>query len=167
MRRPPFDAASLSSLELAPAPIRPEWIVEGQPVARCRSWSDSSDGTTSALVWDCTAGRFRWYFGGDEIVHILEGEVVVSGEGTPERRLGPGDAALFRAGTWSTWHVPAYVRKHAICHDCLPAAIAVPYRAARRARRLFERLREAIAERSRPQLAIGRIPLALMALLVA
>uniref|UniRef100_UPI0013D5B5E5 cupin domain-containing protein n=1 Tax=Klebsiella aerogenes TaxID=548 RepID=UPI0013D5B5E5 len=106
MPKTAIKAASLDQIELDPAPIRPEWILEGHPMARCRHWSDSSDGTTSAMVWDCTAGRFRWYFGGDEIVHIIEGEVIVRGDDTPERTLRPGDAALFRAGTWATWHVP-------------------------------------------------------------
>ncbi|WP_439574370.1 cupin domain-containing protein [Phreatobacter sp.] len=167
MSRAPFDAASLASLDLDPAPIRPEWIMEGQPVARCRHWSGSSDGTTSAMVWDCTAGRFRWFFGGDEIVHIIEGEVIVSGEGTATRRLGPGDAALFRAGTWSTWHVPHYVRKHAICRDSLPAAITLPLRATRRAARILSRIREALASRATLHLPAGRLPLALAVLLAA
>ncbi|MFN3854502.1 MAG: cupin domain-containing protein [Phreatobacter sp.] len=167
MRRPPFDAASLASLDLDPAPIRPEWILDGRPMARCRHWSDSSDGTTSAMVWDCTAGRFRWYFGGDEIVHILEGEVIVTGDDGSHRTLRPGDAALFRAGAWSTWHVPHYVRKHAICHDSLPVAIALPLRATRRVGRLFLRLREAVASRLAPHLAAGRAPLALLIFLGA
>lgn len=167
MRRPPFDAASLASLDLDPAPIRPEWILDGRPLARCRHWSDSSDGTTSAMVWDCTAGRFRWYFGGDEIVHIIEGEVIVTGDDGSHRTLRPGDAALFRAGTWSTWHVPHYVRKHAICHDSLPVAIALPLRATRRAGRLFLRLRETVARRLAPHLAAGRAPLALLVFLGA
>ena len=167
MRRAPFDAASLSNLELDPAPIRPEWILDGRPMARCRHWSDSSDGTTSAMVWDCTAGRFRWYFGGDEIVHIIEGEVIVTGDDGSHRTLRPGDAALFRAGTWSTWHVPHYVRKHAICHDSLPVAIALPLRVTRRAGRLFLRLRETVASRLAPHLAAGRAPLALLVFLGA
>lgn len=133
-------AASLDAIELDPAPIRPEWILDGRPVARCRQWSDSSDGTTSAMVWDCTAGRFRWYFGGDEIVHIIEGEVIVSGDGAPERTLKPGDAALFRAGTWATWHVPNYVRKHAICRDSLPVAITLPLKVTKKAARFANRL---------------------------
>lgn len=166
MRRPPFDAASLSSLDLEPAPIRPEWILEGRPVARCRHWSDSSDGTTSAMVWDCTAGRFRWYFGGDEIVHIIEGEVIVTGDDGSRRSLHPGDAALFRAGTWSTWHVPHYVRKHAICHDSIPATMALALRAGRKLRRLAARLREALGARLAPAIGQARMPLALAVVLI-
>lgn len=162
MSRPPFSAASLADLDLDPAPIRPEWVLEGQPVARCRHWSDSSDGTTSAMVWDCTAGTFRWYFGGDEIVHIIEGEVIVSGDGAPARTLRPGDAALFRAGTWATWHVPHYVRKHAICRDSLPSAIALPLKATRRAFSLARRVRESVAARIGLSTQQQSIPLALM-----
>ena len=50
----------------------------------------------------------------DEIVHIIEGSVTVQGDGIAKRTLGVGDAALFRAGSWSEWEVEEYVRKHAI-----------------------------------------------------
>lgn len=158
MSRASFDAASLATLELDPAPIRREWIIAGDPVARCRHWSNSSDGTTSAVVWDCTAGRFRWHFGGDEIVHIIAGEVTVAGEVGAPRTLRPGDAALFRAGTWSTWHVPSYVRKHAICRDSLPAAVALPLQAGRRAARMAAQLRTQLPGRlAMPLAAAGAL----------
>ncbi|MET0318492.1 MAG: cupin domain-containing protein, partial [Rhodococcus fascians] len=41
----------------------------------------------------------------------------------PERTLVAGDAALFRAGTWSEWHVQDYVRKHAILRQHLPGSL--------------------------------------------
>ena len=166
MQQEAINAASLATLELDPAPIRPEWVLEGQPIARCRHWSDSSDGTTSAMVWDCTAGRFRWFFGGDEIIHIIEGEVIVSGDGVPERRLGPGDAALFRAGTWATWHVPNYVRKHAICRDSLPAYVTLSLRATRKASRLANALADRLIGRATAIAARPALPLAIMAALV-
>ncbi len=87
------------------------------------------------MVWDCTAGKFRWFFGGDEIVHIIEGEVIVSGDGAPRAYPQARDAALFRAGTWATWHVPHYVRKHAICRDSLPTFVTLPLRTVRKASR--------------------------------
>ncbi len=167
MSRPPFSAESLAALDLDPAPIRPEWIIAGNPVARCRHWSDSSDGTTSAMVWDCTAGTFRWYFGGDEIVHIIEGEVMVAGEGVAARTLKPGDAALFRAGTWATWHVPNYVRKHAICRDSLPAIVTLPLRAFRKAGRLAERLRDRLPARTPAYAMRAGVPLVGIGLLGA
>jgi uncharacterized cupin superfamily protein len=165
MSRASINAASLASLDLDPAPIRPEWVIDGQPIARCRHWSDSSDGTTSAMVWDCTAGRFRWYFGGDEIVHIIEGEVIVASDDVPERMLRPGDAALFRAGTWATWHVPHYVRKHAICRDSLPAAITFPLRATKKAARIASLLRAKVATHVAGYVTSPTMPLAMVGVL--
>ena len=48
----------------------------------------------------------------------------VSSEDHPARTLYAGDAALFRAGTWSEWHVEDYVRKHAILRQALPAPLS-------------------------------------------
>ena len=125
---------------LSPAPIPPDWIIDGDPRAASAEIARSADGACATCVWATTPGVFRWHFKGDEIVTIVEGEVYVCDENSAhERRLGPGDAALFRAGTWSTWHVPHYVRKHAICRDSLPAAIAVPLRLSRRAAGLASR----------------------------
>lgn len=118
-----IEAVRLGDLLLQPSPINPDWIVDGEPRARMAEWSRSVDGTTTTNVWDCTAGRFRWFFAVDEIVHIMDGSVTVSAEDQPPRTLVAGDAALFRAGTWSEWHVPNYVRKHAILRQHLPSSI--------------------------------------------
>ncbi|MDJ0394464.1 cupin domain-containing protein [Rhodococcus sp. G-MC3] len=118
-----IEAVRLSELLLQPCPINPDWILEGEPEARIAEWSRSTDGTTTTNVWDCTAGRFRWFFAVDEIVHIMDGSVTVSSENHPARTLVVGDAALFRAGTWSEWHVPTYVRKHAILRRHMPRSI--------------------------------------------
>jgi len=134
-----IECAHLDTVPLTAAPIRPEWIIAGRPVARACPLSVSSDGTGSSFAWDCTAGSFHWYFGGDELVHILEGEVHVEG-GLTRRRLGPGDVALFRAGTWARWHVPVYVRKLAICQDALPRPVSLFLSFQRKVRRLSDRL---------------------------
>lgn len=102
------------------APMRASWIISGSPVAKMQELSCSTDGTTSTVHWSCTAGRFHWYFGIDETVQILEGEVIVQKLGEQDSTLSAGDVALFRAGTWCIWHVPVYVRKIAICRDAMP-----------------------------------------------
>ncbi|MBL8573961.1 MAG: DUF861 domain-containing protein [Hyphomicrobiaceae bacterium] len=118
---------------LVAAPIRPEWIRAGAPVARASELSRSRDGTATTHGWDCTAGEFDWFFGGDETVYIIEGEVFVADPASGgERRLGPGDVALFRAGTWSRWRVPVYVRKLAFCRHPLPAPLGLALRAWRK-----------------------------------
>ncbi len=59
-----------------PCPIKIEWILEGAPVARIEQLSTSADGTASTFYWDCTAGRFNWFYAFDETLHILEGSVL-------------------------------------------------------------------------------------------
>ena len=105
---------------LVDQPINPDWILEGTPHARVSEWGESPDGTTSHWTWDCTAGRFRWYYEVDESI------VVVAGLGPdPGRRRGTGraevgDAAYFPAGHWVTWQVDDYVRKQAVVRVPVP-----------------------------------------------
>jgi uncharacterized protein len=123
-----IEAASLRHAALGPAPIPPAWVRSGKPVARAVTLSTSSDGTAFTAVWDCTQGSFDWRFHGDETVHILEGEVVVTEPGAPPRRLQVGDVALFHAGTTVHWEVPRYVRKLAFCRNRMPRSVLAAYR---------------------------------------
>lgn len=134
MTTPVFEAVRLDDVELTAAPIDPSWIVAGNPVARSGQWSCSPDTTTSTWVWDCTAGTFDWYFEQDETIHVIEGEVIVTYAGQPPRTLRAGDAALFHADTWARWHVPHYVRKHAILRPHIPRPIWFAMRVARKLR---------------------------------
>ncbi|MGB3416282.1 MAG: cupin domain-containing protein [Mesorhizobium sp.] len=127
-------AANVDAIVMRSAPINPDWILEGTPVARVGDIVKSTDRTTNSAVWDCTAGTFNWYFGIDETVHILDGEVEVSAPGFGKRILRAGDVALFRAGTTARWHVPVYVRKIAFCRHPLPWPMGVAARALSRVR---------------------------------
>lgn len=110
----PFVPLILAETALRDDPIRPEWVLDGEPRARSAAWVTSADTTSSSFVWDCTAGRFRWFFAEDETVHVIDGSVAIEVEGRAPVVLGVGDAALFRAGTWAVWTVDDYVRKHAV-----------------------------------------------------
>ncbi|MFC3206186.1 cupin domain-containing protein [Aquamicrobium soli] len=132
----PIVAANVDAIAMQPAPINPDWILEGTPVARVGDIVKSTDRTTNSAVWDCTAGTFNWHFGIDETVHILDGEVEVSAAGFGKRVLRAGDVALFRAGTTARWHVPVYVRKIAFCRHPLPWPMGVAARALSRVRSL-------------------------------
>jgi hypothetical protein len=86
---------------------------EDQPDAPPMRWVKhihSDDGRVTCGVWDCQAGVFDVDFKCDEVVHILEGEVIVHASGAAQV-LRPGDVAFFRAGLFTTWEVPNYVRK--------------------------------------------------------
>jgi uncharacterized protein len=122
-----FESVCLDDVLLKPDPIDPAWILEGEPMARSGLWSKSRDTTTTSWVWDCTAGRFNWYFDTDETIYVIEGEVIITCEGQDPHVLRAGHAALFYAGTRAEWYVPHYVRKHAILrpHISRPALFAL------------------------------------------
>ena len=52
----------IGEVNLNPSPIYPAWILEGNPVARNVLLSSSADGDASSYIWDCTAGRFNWFY---------------------------------------------------------------------------------------------------------
>ena len=110
-------AADMSPI-LEAAPITPSDVLEGEPVARAGSVVDLGGGL-GVWLWDCTAGRFDWSFGTcDEVVHIIEGSVVVTDQEGTTFRLVAGDVAAFRANTRATWFVEDYVRKVAVTREC-------------------------------------------------
>ena len=115
-----FVPGTIEDMTMKPAPIEPSWVIEGNPEARLSEHSKSADDASATAVWDCTAGTFRWYFGWDETVVILEGEVHVTAEDGHTRTLSAGDLGYFRAGTWATWKVDNYVRKVAFVRRPFP-----------------------------------------------
>lgn len=101
----------LDSIALHDDPIEPSWVLEGQPHARSGCHSTNTDGWAATHVWECSGGRFRWFFGVEETVLILEGEVQVTDAQGRVQWLVPGVVAYFPSGTWWEWHVPQHVRK--------------------------------------------------------
>lgn len=124
------------NVELGACPIHPDWIIEGAPAARNFVLSRSADGGASTLIWDCTAGRFNWYYDIDETVYVLEGGVTVTDDSGAAHRLGPGDTAFFPAGSHAVWHVDSYIRKVAFCRNTIPAPLMFATRVLRKLARL-------------------------------
>jgi uncharacterized cupin superfamily protein len=98
-------------VDLKPSPIEPSWIVEGNPEACSHVLSISACGTATSLIWSCTEGKFNWYYDFDETIVILEGSIVIGGEGMPPKRNGVGDVIFFREGAHALWHVEVCVKK--------------------------------------------------------
>lgn len=101
---------------LDPAPIPAGWILEGTPEARGKMLSYSSDEMACTVMWDCTAGRFNWFYDIDETVCIMEGSVTVRDAAGQSTSLLPGDTFFFPAGTQFHWTVTRSVRKVAFIH---------------------------------------------------
>lgn len=121
----PMISASLDELELKDSPINTGWIISGNPQARIAEHSQSADDAAITALWDCTAGEFRWYFGWDETVMILEGEVQVTDEKGITRTLRAGDIAYFAGKTWATWRIDNYVKKIAFVRRPFPASVVL------------------------------------------
>ena len=117
-----YSSTAADDVKLAPSPINEDWIVEGAPAARSAILSRSRDETACTIMWDCTAGKFRWFYDFDETIHILEGSVWID-DGHGPRRVGPGDVVFFPVGSSALWEVETYVRKLAFCRKTLPAPI--------------------------------------------
>lgn len=99
--------------ELKTGSLPANWIVQGEPIPRAHPLTKSKDELFSSGLWDCTAGTFFYTFPCDEIVHVLEGEVIVR-EGEQEYTLRPGDVAFFPQGLTCQWEIPNYLKKFAI-----------------------------------------------------
>jgi len=126
------------------APIDPDWILEGRPVARFVPLARGRDDLGSTSLWDCTAGRFRWWFRWDETVHVLDGAVTVTLPDGTVHRLTAGSVAFFPAGSTAVWQVEGYVRKLAVCRRAWPGPLSRAVALARRARDTIRALRATV-----------------------
>ena len=125
-----------SSARFTPNPIHAAWILDGKPVARVELLSSSADGTASTYFWDCTAGRFNWFYNFDETFHVLEGEVTLKYPSGVSRRVRTGDTVFFPAGSSAEWTVDNYVRKLAFCRTPVPRVLTLARHVVRRLRRV-------------------------------
>src|ERR1041384_2237617 len=95
--------AATDTAGLPAALITSDWVLDGRPETRSKQLARSRDGSSYAMVWDCTAGQFNWHYSKDETLVVLTGEAFISTEKGQERRIGPGDIVFFPAGTSATW----------------------------------------------------------------
>jgi uncharacterized protein len=125
---------------LVAAPIDPADILEGTPQARERFIGFVDDSALTATIWETTAGRFKWHYGPDELVTILEGEVEITPPDRPSYTLRRGDVMFVPGGQVLIFHVRVYMKKLAINAVQTPLlrrlATRVPF-----ARKIVRRLR--------------------------
>jgi uncharacterized cupin superfamily protein len=94
------------------APLDPADILDGEPMAFITPLANTEDGALSSGFWRCTAGRFNWHYGVDEVIHILEGTARIRDHAhVVWRDIGPGDSVLFPRGSSAEWIVDKHVRK--------------------------------------------------------
>ena len=122
---------------LSPRPIEPSWVTEGNPVAQWHVLSRSADGLASTMVWECSEGRFNWYYDFDETVLILEGSIVLESDGMPPTRYTAGDVIFFKDGAHAKWHVEGRVRKLAFCRKTQPVWLGFALRVMLKLKKIF------------------------------
>jgi hypothetical protein len=70
---------------------------------------------------------------------ILEGSIVLEGEGVPSTRYGAGDVIFFRNGAHARWHVEGYVKKVAFLRQTYPVGLSLAVRAVNKLKRMFSK----------------------------
>jgi uncharacterized cupin superfamily protein len=109
--------ATPECVELAPSSIPSEWVISGTPQAWNKEVSTSHDRISQIVVWECTAGQFRWHYRKDESVIVISGEAFLINPDGHEVRFGAGDVGFFPAGSICTWRVPGRFRKVAVLRE--------------------------------------------------
>jgi uncharacterized cupin superfamily protein len=112
-----------TAANLTPSPIESSCIIEGNPVAQATVLSKSADGQAWTMVWQCSVGKFNWYYNFDETLVILEGSIVLESDAMPPTRYGAGDVIFFKDGAHAKWHVESDVRKLAFCRKSQPVLL--------------------------------------------
>jgi uncharacterized protein len=125
------------AVNLTPRPIEPSWIIEGKPDARWCVLSQSADGLASTMVWECSAGKFNWYYDFDETVLILEGSIVLESDTLPSKRYAAGDVIFFKDGAHARWHIEDRVRKLAFCRKTQPVWLGFALRVVLKLKKIF------------------------------
>ncbi|GJF28222.1 hypothetical protein KNE206_09220 [Kitasatospora sp. NE20-6] len=95
---------------LEPEPLDPAQIVSGSPEVTGRVLWTSPDGRELRGLWQITPGVVT-DTEADEMFVVLSGRATIEVEGGPTLEVGPGDAAVLRAGDRTTWTVHETLRK--------------------------------------------------------
>jgi uncharacterized cupin superfamily protein len=103
--------------KLDPSPINPRWILLGSPSARKKILSVSADEAATILVWDCSSGRFNWFYNIDETAYIIEGSAQLKDSSGKTYSVRAGDLLYFPSGSRVEWFVDSYIRKVAFLRD--------------------------------------------------
>jgi uncharacterized protein len=138
-------------MTLGAAPIAAAWILEGNPTARNKFLAGSADNTATSYMWDCTAGKFNWFYDIDETICVVEGSVVIRDHRGSARKLMAGDTAFFPAGSSAEWTVEEYVRKVAFLRLPLPKSVLL-------AKRTYHAFKRLLGRRSQPEQVPAMFP---------
>ncbi len=82
------------------------------------SQTNSSGQPTYSGLWRCEPMTFAYEFPGDEIFHVLQGNLLVEIEGGEKVNLQEGDIVSFNKGIKSTWTIKSSFKKFFVISNC-------------------------------------------------
>ena len=100
----------VTDLELEPAPLDPDAILEGSPEVSERVLATSPDGRVVRGVWQITPGVVA-DVEADELFVVVAGRATVEVEGGPTLELEPGVVGVLRVGDRTVWRIHETLRK--------------------------------------------------------
>ena len=127
----------MATAVLDSTPIRPEWVLEGKPIARSKLISQTEGSNSSSFIWECTAGRFNWHYESEETILFLEGSAVIKDNNGVIHRVRAGDTIVFPLGAVAEWQIDNYVRKVAVFCSPMPKSVLFAKRLLKALKRPF------------------------------
>ena len=106
---PPF-THRVADLELEPAPLDPDTIVEGSTEVSELILATSLDGRVVRGVWQITPGVIE-DVEADEIFVVVAGRATVQVHDGPTLELEPGVVGVLKAGDHAVWRIHETLRK--------------------------------------------------------
>lgn len=73
---------------------------------------------TYSGLWKCDPMTFEYEFPGDEIIHVLEGDLLIEIDGQDDITLTTGDIASFDKGVKCTWTIQNTFKKFFVIGNC-------------------------------------------------
>ena len=79
---------------------------------------NSSGEITYSGLWRCEPMTFDYEFPGDEIIHVLEGQLLIEIENGDSVTIQAGDIISFNKGVKSTWTIQKSFKKFFVISNC-------------------------------------------------
>ena len=86
--------------------------VSGHPTMKTWVEYSSPDGSLISGWWSATPGVYHATYAAPEMVHLIEGEIVITPEGGKPVTVGPGDAFVVESDFTGTWEIKKEVFKY-------------------------------------------------------
>lgn len=82
------------------------------------TYENSSGDPTYSGLWRCQPMTFEYEFPGDEIFHVLQGELTIQVLDGETIELSEGDLISFAKGVKSTWTIKSSFKKFFVISNC-------------------------------------------------